>query len=130
MSPDGPVPDIVGTGTGSLVRVQRTGSSRIRTKRTKRHGTQCLLRRFEVSFIGPDGGTAAQGNGHATADDDLSAEVRSLASSRTPFYALVEHRRLARIHFRAILTEADAKALVRRMRRAREDAEWEAAAPR
>lgn len=130
MSPTDPVPDIVGTTDGSLVRLQRTGSSRLRTKRTKRHGTQCLLRRFDVDFIGPDGNTIAKGNGHATADDDLSAEVRSLASSRTPFYALVEHRRLARVHFRAILTEADARTLVRRMRQARENAEWEAAAPR
>lgn len=127
MNHDDPIPDIVGDGTASLVRFQRRGSSRLRTKR---HGTQCLLRRFEVCFIGPDGGTVARGNGHATADDDLSLEVRALASSRTPFYALVEHKRLARVHFRTILSEPEAKALIRRTRQAREDAEWEAAAPR
>ena len=87
------------------------------------------MRRFEVAFLGHDGGTAADGNGHATADDDLAATVRQLASSRTPFYELVSHRNLAGVHFRAILSEAKARTLVRRLRQAREDAEWDAAAP-
>jgi hypothetical protein len=117
------------TPEGTLVRIQRTPDSWLRSKRTKRHGRQCLLRRFIVEFLDDARRVVATGNGYVTAGDAVQEEIRRMASSRIPFHAIVSHEGTRRVHVVRTLEEGEAEAIARRSRSEREDAEWEASAP-
>lgn len=120
---------IVRTDEGTLVQIARLPESWLRTKTTQRHGTQCLLRRFQVIFPGLDGSDVREGTGYVTADHAIWSATRDMASKRVPFYALVTHKMFRAIHVVRLLDEDEAKAIMRRARQQRDDAEWETAAP-
>jgi len=110
--------------------ISRGPKSSMRTKVTKRRGRRCSLRRYEFVFPSLNGDPWRQiDRGFAFADHELAINLQPLGRRKRPFYALVAQPLSARPQIVEIVASDDVPLIVRRARRAREDAEWEAAAP-
>lgn len=131
IEPDRPkTPTAISTHEGTLILVTRVAASRLRTRTTKRRGTQCRLRLYDIVFPGIEDQVAEHWpRGWITANDPHAAEAKALGSARDSFYAFVTHKGFRRIRVVRFVPSHEAQAIMRRARQLRADAEWEAAAP-
>lgn len=119
----------VPSGCAIVVYTRMEGST-LKTKVRKKYGRRCSIRRYDMTPLSESSFSPAPSErAYAFADGELSHVLGKAARSGS-FTAIIAKPKSARSQIIDIVDHEDAVAHIRRERMLREDAEWEAMAPK
>lgn len=102
----------------------------MKTKRRKRRGDRCYIRRYDMVYPSIDKTPAHhEPAGYAIAVGELVPALQYAGRRSAPFYAFVDKPMQKGIHITGFPDASDIPGIIRNARQEHEQAEWDAAAP-